>query len=207
VAGDACAHRVEHLGCHRDLGLCGGVDDVRRPFGEHGSVAISGANATHLDGLLSKLQEAGATVEVTESAVCVSAYDPLQAIQVQAVPYPGFATDLHAPMSATLTQAAGMSMIHERVYDNRMLYVGELRSMGARITSIGSTVAIEGPARLIGTSVRALDIRAGAAVVIGALCADGETTIRDIGHIDRGYAHLTERLQALGADIERRSTS
>src|SRR5688572_24059364 len=169
-----------------------------------GSVEVTGARADHLDGLLSKLAEAGASVEVTPQGVCVGSERPLQAIQVQAVPYPGFATDLHAPMAAALTQAHGVSIVHERVYDNRLLYIGELRSMGARITAGGQTVIIEGPARLSGTGVRALDIRAGAAVVIGGLCAEGETTIRDIGHIDRGYSRLVERLRVLGADIDRR---
>ncbi len=168
-----------------------------------GSVEVTGARADHLDGLLSKLAEAGARVDVTERSVCVAASEPLAPIQVQAVPYPGFATDLHAPMAAALTQATGVSIIHERVYDNRLLYVGELRAMGARLTTGGQSVIIEGPARLTGTPVRALDIRAGAAVVIGGLCAEGETTIRDVGHIDRGYARLVERLSALGADIER----
>jgi UDP-N-acetylglucosamine 1-carboxyvinyltransferase len=169
-----------------------------------GSVQVEGARADHLDGLLSKLAEAGARVDVTEGSVCVTADAPLEPIQVQAVPYPGFATDLHAPMAAALTQASGVSIIHERVYDNRLLYVGELRAMGARLTTGGQSVIIEGPARLTGTPVRALDIRAGAAVVIGGLCAEGETTIRDIGHIDRGYSRLVERLRVLGADIDRR---
>ncbi|MCC6238621.1 MAG: UDP-N-acetylglucosamine 1-carboxyvinyltransferase [Dehalococcoidia bacterium] len=168
-----------------------------------GSVEVTGARADHLDGLLSKLTEAGVRVDVTERSVRVTASEPLAPIQVQAVPYPGFATDLHAPMAAALTQATGVSIIHERVYDNRLLYVGELRAMGARLTTGGQSVIIEGPARLTGTPVRALDIRAGAAVVIGGLCAEGETTIRDIGHIDRGYSRLVERLSALGADIER----
>ncbi|MSP21585.1 MAG: UDP-N-acetylglucosamine 1-carboxyvinyltransferase [Dehalococcoidia bacterium] len=169
-----------------------------------GSVEVSGARADHLDGLLSKLVEAGARVEVNPDGICVSADGPLKAIQVQAVPYPGFATDLHAPMAAMLTQAEGTSTIYERVYDNRTSYISELRSMGGRVTAAGQTVFIEGPSPLTGTAVRALDIRAGAAVVIGALCADGETSISDIGRIDRGYSRLVERLTALGASIARR---
>ncbi|MFN8638243.1 MAG: UDP-N-acetylglucosamine 1-carboxyvinyltransferase [Dehalococcoidia bacterium] len=170
-----------------------------------GSVEVAGARADHLDSLLAKLREAGATVDVASDGVCVTASNGLRPIQVQAVPYPGFATDLHAPMAAALTQANGDSTIHERVYDNRLLYINELRAMGADITAIGGqSVQIRGPAKLAGTNVRALDIRAGAAVVIGALCADGETTIHDIAHIDRGYSRLVERLRALGADIERR---
>jgi UDP-N-acetylglucosamine 1-carboxyvinyltransferase len=106
-------------------------------------------------------------------------------------------------MAAALTQAEGVSLIHERVFDNRTLYVGELRSLGARLTTGGQSVIIEGPSPLTGTSVRALDIRAGAAVMIAGLAASGETEVRDIGHLDRGYSGLQERLRALGADVER----
>ncbi len=170
-----------------------------------GSVEVAGARADHLDGLITKLREAGATVEVTDRGVCVTANQPLRPIQVQAVPYPGFATDLHAPMAAALTQAEGDSIIHERVYDNRLLYINELRTMGADLTAIGGqSVQVRGPARLVGSHVSALDIRAGAAVVIGGLCAEGDTTITGVSHIDRGYSHLVERLTTLGAHIERR---
>ncbi len=119
------------------------------------------------------------------------------------MPYPGFATDLHAPMAAALTQASGPSKIHERVFENRFLYVEELCKMQARLTIDGPAVRIEGPAPLVGAEVRAHDVRAGAAVVLAGLCAEGETTIRDITHIDRGYAHLDERLRTLGADVSR----
>jgi UDP-N-acetylglucosamine 1-carboxyvinyltransferase len=169
-----------------------------------GDVEVVGAVPEHLDSLVAKLREMSVRVEPCPGGLRVSPTGPLQAVQLQAVPYPGFATDLHSPMGATLTQARGVSIIHERVYDNRMNYVGELRSMGARITTAGQSVMIEGPTRLVGTSVRAHDVRAGAAVVIAGLCAESETVIRDIGHIDRGYADLDKRLQALGADVSRR---
>ena len=141
---------------------------------------------------------------MTEGGLRVAVSGPIAPIQVQAVPYPGFPTDLHAPMAAMLTQAQGVSLVHERVFDNRTAYVAELRSMGARLTSAGQTVVIEGGAPLIGTSVRAHDVRAGAAVVIGGLCAEGETEVREIIHIDRGYADLVDRLRSLGAVIDRR---
>jgi UDP-N-acetylglucosamine 1-carboxyvinyltransferase len=142
---------------------------------------------------------------VGEGYIRAACPDGLAAVQVQAVPYPGFATDLHPPMAAALTQARGVSLVHERVYDNRTLYVNELRKLGARIITAGDTVLIEGPTALGGSTVRALDIRAGAAVVVAALAADGETTILDIHHLDRGYADFQDRLRSLGADIERRS--
>ena len=169
-----------------------------------GDVEIVGADAGHLDGLLFKLREAGAEVEAGEGGVRVSRRDPLKPLQLQALPYPGFATDLQAPAAAMLTQATGVSVIHERVFENRLLYVGELRAMGARVTTAGQAVLIEGPTALTGTNVRALDVRAGAAVVIAGLAAEGETQIRDVMHLDRGYAHLSERLCSLGADVERR---
>ncbi|MSQ41559.1 MAG: UDP-N-acetylglucosamine 1-carboxyvinyltransferase [Dehalococcoidia bacterium] len=169
-----------------------------------GDVTVEGAVAEHLDGLVAKLREAGAEVELREGALRVCAEQPLSAVQVQAVPYPGYATDLQAPMAAMLTQATGVSIIHERVFENRLLYVGELRAMGGRLTTGGQSVLIEGPTPLVGTQVRALDVRAGAAVVIAGLAASGETQIRDVIHIDRGYANLVERLRALGADVERR---
>ena len=169
-----------------------------------GDVEVVGAVPEHLDSLITKLREANVAVELCEGGLRVHRAGRLEAVQLQAVPYPGFATDLHAPMAAMLTQAHGVSIIHERVYDNRMNYVGELRLMGARMTTGGQSVMIEGPTALIGTPVRAHDVRAGAAAVIAALCAEGETVIRDIGHIDRGYADLDARLRALGADVSRR---
>jgi UDP-N-acetylglucosamine 1-carboxyvinyltransferase len=170
-----------------------------------GDVCVTNAVPRHLDSLIAKLEEAGAHLDVGEGYIRAACPDGLAAVQVQAVPYPGFATDLHPPMAAALTQARGVSLVHERVYDNRTLYVNELRKLGARIITAGDTVLIEGPTALGGSTVRALDIRAGAAVVVAALAADGETTILDIHHLDRGYADFQDRLRSLGADIERRS--
>jgi UDP-N-acetylglucosamine 1-carboxyvinyltransferase len=119
------------------------------------------------------------------------------------VPYPGLATDLQAPLAVLLTQAHGVSFIYERVFDNRLLYVGELRKMGAEMVTSGTTAVISGPAPLRGTNVRALDVRAGAALVLAALAAEGRTEISDIYHLDRGYEDLDGKLRALGAVIER----
>ena len=169
-----------------------------------GDVTVEGAEPAHLDSLITKLREAGADVEAGAEGVRARAVGPLRAVQVQAVPYPGFPTDLHAPMAAALTQAEGVSIIHERVFENRLLYVGELRSMGARIVTGGQSVIIEGPTALVGSAVRALDVRAAAAVVLAGLAAEGETVVRDIVHLDRGYPRIVERLQALGAEVCRR---
>ncbi len=106
-------------------------------------------------------------------------------------------------MGAVLTQADGLSIIHERVYDNRLLHVGELRRMGAEIEASGQTAVIRGAVALAGTTVKALDIRSGAALVIAGLCGHGRTEVLNINHLDRGYEGLERKLRLLGARIQR----
>ncbi len=168
-----------------------------------GQVEIQDAPVPVLDALINKLRLAGARIEAGEGCLLVAGGNDLRAVSFQALPYPGLATDLHAPMAALLTQASGVSIIHERVFDNRMLYVGELRKMGAEIVSTGSSAIVSGPTRLHGAHVRALDVRAGASVLLAALVAQGPTVIDDVYHLDRGYERLDEKLRALGAGIER----
>lgn len=168
-----------------------------------GDVEIHDAPVEVMDALFTKLRAAGAGIEVGEGVVKVARRSGLRAVSFQALPYPGLATDLHAPMAALLTQAHGVSIIHERVFDNRMLYVGELRKMGAEIVSTGSSAIVSGPTTLHGTTVRALDVRAGAAVLLSALVAQGHTVIEEISHLDRGYEQLDEKLRALGVAVER----
>lgn len=168
-----------------------------------GSIEIEDSPVLVMDALLAKLKAAGAQVDATTDTLHVGATGNLRAISFQALPYPGLATDLHAPMAALLTQAKGVSIIHERVFDNRMLYVGELRKMGAEIVNTGSSAIVSGPTKLSGTNVRALDVRAGAAVLLAALAAEGTTYIDEISHLDRGYEHLDSKLRALGANVER----
>jgi UDP-N-acetylglucosamine 1-carboxyvinyltransferase len=168
-----------------------------------GDVQIEDAPVPVMDALLAKLRAAGATIDQGEGSLHVSLANELRAVSFQALPYPGLATDLHAPMAALLTQGHGVSIIHERLFDNRMLYVGELRKMGAEIVSTGSSAIVSGPTNLHGASVRALDVRAGAAVLLAALVASGTTTIDEVSHLDRGYEDLHLKLQALGAQVER----
>ncbi len=168
-----------------------------------GNVEIEDAPLNVMDALFAKLRMAGATVDVNEGTLRVARAGELRAVSFQALPYPGLATDLHAPMAALLTQAHGVSIIHERVFDNRMLYVGELRRMGAEIVSTGSSAIVSGPTPLSGATVRALDVRAGAAVLLAALVARGRTVIEEISHLQRGYERLDEKLRALGVDVER----
>lgn len=168
-----------------------------------GDLVIRDAPVGVLDALIHKLRATGAQIEEAEGALRVHADAPIRAVSFQALPYPGLATDLHAPFAALLTQATGVSIIHERVFDNRMLYVSELRKMGAEIVSTGSSAIVSGPTLLHGTRVRALDVRAGAAVLLAAMVAQGTTIIDDVYHLDRGYERLDEKLRALGVELER----
>ncbi len=168
-----------------------------------GEVEIREAPLDVLDAVLHKLRMTGATLEQSGGVLRVRTGCPIRAVSFQALPYPGLATDLHAPFAALLTQASGVSIIHERVFDNRMLYVSELRKMGAEIVSAGSTAIVSGPTPLHGARVRALDVRAGAAVLLAAIAAQGTTYIDDVYHLDRGYERLDEKLRALGVELER----
>jgi UDP-N-acetylglucosamine 1-carboxyvinyltransferase len=168
-----------------------------------GDIVLEEAPVAVMDALIAKLRAAGAQVETMERSMRVSSNGVLSAISFQALPYPGLATDLHAPMAAMLTQANGVSIIHERVFDNRMLYVDQLRRMGAEIVSTGSSAIVSGPTPLHGAHVRALDVRAGASVMLAALVASGTTYIDEIHHLDRGYERLDEKLRSLGVEVER----
>ncbi|MBI4321676.1 MAG: UDP-N-acetylglucosamine 1-carboxyvinyltransferase [Chloroflexi bacterium] len=200
------------------------VEGVDRLYGAHFRVipdrieagtfaiaaAITGGEALlrdvivpHMDPLTHKLRDVGIEVVEGESTFLVRSTGRLSAIEVQTLHYPGFPTDLQAAFATLLTQADGTSLVHERVYDARLQYAGELEKMGARISVSGQTATIDGPSRLIGTKVRALDIRAGAALILAGLVAEGETEISDIHHISRGYENIDVRLRDLGADIQR----
>ncbi|HEY8172308.1 MAG TPA: UDP-N-acetylglucosamine 1-carboxyvinyltransferase [Dehalococcoidia bacterium] len=169
----------------------------------NGEVELEEAIPEHLDALIWKMREAGVEVEPTDAGMRVRGSGQYKAIAAQAVPYPGLATDLHPQLAAFLTQAKGVSTIHERVFDNRMLYVGELRKMGADVITAGQTAIISGPTPLSAAPVKALDVRAGTACVIAALAAEGTTVISDVFHIDRAHEQLHDKLAALGASIER----
>ena len=168
-----------------------------------GDVEIAEGVPQQLDALLWKLDEAGVKVEETDGLLHVRGTGSMQAINAQAVPYPGLATDLQAPLATLLTQAKGVSSIYERVFENRLLYVGELRKMGAEVITSGTTVIINGPTPLYAANVRAVDLRAGAALVLAALAAEGKTEISDIFHLDRGYERFDEKLRSLGGCVER----
>ena len=169
-----------------------------------GRVEVRAVEVDHLFSLIAKMREAGVRIDEDGDRLIVARDGELRSITVQALPYPGLATDLQSPMAVLLTQAKGVSYVHERVFDNRLLYVGELRKMGAEVVTTGTTTAIiSGPTPLIGSSVRALDVRAGAALILAGLAASGRTEIADVYHVDRGYERIAEKLRGLGAEIER----
>ena len=169
-----------------------------------GEVEVREVCLEHLLSLMSKLREAGVDVNAEGDRLSVRGTNELRALTIQALPYPGLATDLQAPMAVLLTQARGVSYVHERVFDNRLLYVSELRKMGAEVVTTGTTTAIiSGPTPLMGARMRALDVRAGAALILAGLAAHGRTEITDVYHVDRGYERIDEKLRGLGAVIER----
>jgi UDP-N-acetylglucosamine 1-carboxyvinyltransferase len=168
-----------------------------------GAVAIQGRVSRYLGALTSKLQELGLTVAAERETYLVEGSQALSPVDIQTFPYPGFPTDLQAPVAALLTQAHGRSSIHETMYDGRLDYAGELSKMGAQIQVDGQTAWITGPSQLAGTGVRALDIRSGAALILAALAARGSTEVHDIGNVDRGYEGIHHKLAGLGAKISR----
>ena len=168
-----------------------------------GEVDLDEAVPEHLDALIMKMREAGVGVETTDGGMRIRGTASYRAVNAQALPYPGLATDLQPQLAAFLTQANGASTVYERVFDNRLLYIGELRKMGANVIATGQTAIITGPTVLRAAPVRALDVRAGSACVLAALVAEGTTEISDVYHIERAHEDLHGKLRALGADIER----
>jgi UDP-N-acetylglucosamine 1-carboxyvinyltransferase len=168
-----------------------------------GDVVIEGARPDHLELLLTKLADAGASVEMTDRGVRVSQAGRARAVDFVTLPYPGLATDFQPILMAMLATASGTSIATENVFESRFLYVDELRRMGADIRTEGHHAVIRGVGQLSAAPVRAVDIRAGAAMVIAGLCADGVTEVGDMHHVDRGYADLERKLASLGASVRR----
>jgi UDP-N-acetylglucosamine 1-carboxyvinyltransferase len=168
-----------------------------------GEVLLEGARGDHLDLVLAKLSEAGADVAGEERGVRVSMRGRPRAVDLVTLPYPGFPTDLQPQILALLATAEGTSIVTENVFESRYMYVDELNRMGADIRTEGHHAVIRGVERLSGAPVRALDIRAGAALILAGLGADGVTEVADVYHVDRGYEDIDGRLTALGARVSR----
>lgn len=166
-------------------------------------VVVENAMGEHLRALLASLEALGVKVEESTTAIRVKRNGMLQPLNVVTQPYPGFPTDLQAPFTVLLTQADGVSTVRETIFDGRFKYVDELRRMGANIKVERDTAIISGPTHLTGAPVEATDLRGGMALVIAALAAEGHSEVTGLEHVDRGYEHLVEKLQALGAEVKR----
>lgn len=167
-----------------------------------GNVTIKNVIPKHLESITSKFNEMGVNVIEGDDYVIVKAVDEMKAIKLRTQPYPGFPTDMQPQMCVMLCHAKGKSSLIEDVWENRFRYIEELKRMGAKIKVVDDdTAVVEGVASLKGAKVRAVDLRAGAAMVLAGLSAQGKTSIEDIGYIERGYDNIVEKLKSLGADI------
>jgi UDP-N-acetylglucosamine 1-carboxyvinyltransferase len=176
----------------------------------HGDVVLRGARADHLDAVIDKLKEAGATIESGRAGTCdaeswirVRNDRRLRAVSFRTSEYPAFPTDMQAQFMALNCVAEGASKVTETIFENRFMHVNELLRLGARIEVDGHTAVVQGVPRLSGAAVMATDLRASASLVLAGLVADGETLVDRIYHLDRGYDAMESKLRALGADIER----
>lgn len=169
-----------------------------------GDVLIKNVIPKHLDSISAKLAEMGVEVTEYDDSIRIKSKKPLKKINFTTMPYPGFPTDLQPQMLTLLTSTQGTSIVTENVWDNRFKYVEELRRMGANITVDGRCAVVEGGNRLTGSPVSSTDLRAGAALVIAGLMADGVTEIYNLKYIDRGYENFEQKLRGLGAQITRR---
>ncbi|MEV2284142.1 UDP-N-acetylglucosamine 1-carboxyvinyltransferase [Paenibacillus larvae] len=165
---------------------------------------VEGAIGDHLRPVISKLQEMGVTLEEDENGIRVIGTDkPLKAVDVKTLPYPGFPTDMQSQMMALLMVAEGTSLVSETVFENRFMHVDEFINMNAEIKVDGRTAIVTGNTKLKGAKVCATDLRAGAALILAGLVAEGETEITGLHHIDRGYVDIAATLNSVGADIQR----
>ncbi len=172
----------------------------------HGDITVRNVIPKHLESITAKLQEMGAVVEEFDEEIRVVCDGPTRHCNIKTMPHPGFPTDMQPQIAVLLTMAEGTSIINEGVWENRFRYVDELRRMGAEIQVDGKLAVVQGDCALTAAPVRAMDLRAGAAMVLAALAANGVSEIEDIQYIERGYEDIVEKLQKLGADIQRVST-
>lgn len=166
-----------------------------------GEIVVENVIPTHIYPVIAKLQEAGAMVKEIEGGILVKAGEKIRPVDIKTLPYPGFPTDMQSQMMAMLCLAEGTSVIVENVFENRFQIVDELKRMGADIKVEGHTAVVKGVKKLYGTKVRATDLRAGAALILAGLAAEGETVIEEAIHIFRGYENIAQKLNTLGAQI------
>jgi len=168
-----------------------------------GDVTIKGCRPGHLDALITKLREAGVSIEPVQDGIRVTGGREIRSVDVKTLPYPGFPTDLQAQVMALVAVGKGVSVITETIFENRFMHVGELMRMGAVVKIEGSRAIVEGVEKLRGAPVMATDLRASASLVLAGLAAEGRTDLLRVYHIDRGYQSIEKKLSALGADIQR----
>jgi UDP-N-acetylglucosamine 1-carboxyvinyltransferase len=168
-----------------------------------GPVTVRGFDPSHLELVLTKLEQAGCVIHVLPDGVTIERSQPIHPVDVQTLPFPGFPTDMQAQFMALMALADGNSIITENVFENRFMFADELSRMGADIRIEGHHALVKGVGQLSGAPVKCPDLRGGAALVLAALVADGETQVGDVYHIDRGYERFVDKLAALGADITR----
>ena len=165
-------------------------------------IQINNVLYEHLESYIAKLEEMGVRMTISEDSICVEKQTGLKAIQIKTSPYPGFATDLQQPITPLLLTASGRGRIVDTIYEKRVNHVPELAKMGATISTLNDHIIYEGPNQLTGSSVKATDLRAGAALVIAGLMASGTTEITNVEYILRGYSDIIHKLTQLGADIQ-----
>ncbi len=168
-----------------------------------GDLTIKNVIPTHMEALSAKLIEMGVTVEEGDDSIRVTCNRRPKHVNIKTLPYPGFPTDLQQPATVLLSTADGASIIVENIFESRFKHINEIRRMGAKVSIDGRVCVVEGVERLTGAPVRATDLRAGAALIVAGLMADGETEITGVQYIDRGYDHIEDKLKRLGADIRR----
>jgi UDP-N-acetylglucosamine 1-carboxyvinyltransferase len=168
-----------------------------------GDVTIKNVIPKHLESITAKLTEMGAIIQEGDDSIRVTVDGALKGVNIKTTPYPGFPTDIQQPMAALLSIVSSRSLIAESIWENRHKHIDELKKMGANIKVEGRVAIIDGVKRLTGAVVKATDLRAGAAMVIAGLIAEGTTEITSIEHIDRGYPHIEDKFKLLGADIKR----
>lgn len=166
-------------------------------------VIIDNVIPQHVESLTAKLREMGVTVETGDDQIFVARTEKMKPVDIKTLVYPGFPTDLQQPMTSLLTRAEGTSVVTDTIYSARFKHIDELRRMNAEIKVEGGSAIISGPVNLQGAKVKASDLRAGASLIIAGLMAQGLTEITGVEHIDRGYSHIVEKLQGLGAQIWR----
>lgn len=166
-----------------------------------GAVTVKGIGPGDLTALLDKLEEAGAVIDVFGDEITAKWNGGLKGVSVKTMPYPGFPTDTQPQVMAALSLAEGTSVVHESVFDSRFLHIGEFKKMGAKIEIQDNVALITGVKKITGAEVRASDLRAGAALILMGLAAEGETTVCDLYHVWRGYEDLVTKMRSLGADI------